>query len=60
MLVLVAFFQIIANFLLSGNLENTSSLSVILNIISWILGTLGIVLIFVGPIVGIIKLTKKD
>ena len=56
MLVLVAFFQIIANFLLSGNLENTSSLSVILNIISWILGTLGIVLIFVGPIVGIIKL----
>lgn len=58
-LILTATIQVITNFVLSDNGQNNLIENVI-QITTWILGTLGVLLLFAGPIVGIIILTKKE
>ena len=54
----VALLQVIIRFVLGG--ADGGILATVVNIASWLTGLLGTILIFVGPIVGIVLLTKKE
>lgn len=57
-LVCTGIFSVVINFALLGS--DVQALILVLNILSWLLGLVGILLIFIGPVVGIIILAKND
>lgn len=59
LLFITVFLQIIINFVFSGSGQN-SIVEDIAKIFTWVTGTLGFVLFFIGPIVGILMLVKKE
>jgi len=55
-LILTVLLQIIVRFVFN---TNDGAIVTIINIFSWLGGVAGVVLLFVGPVVGIVTLVKK-
>ena len=58
LLLVVALFQVLIRFAFGG--ADGGVLVSVVNIASWLTGLLGIILLFAGPIIGIVLLTKKQ
>lgn len=59
LLFITVLFQMIINFVFGGS-EQDNIVENVAKIFTWVTGTIGFVLFFVGPIVGFIILSKKE
>jgi len=57
LLIMVVLLNVLLHFVFK---QNDSSIAPIVNILSWLLGAVGLLLVLAGPIIGVIFLSKKS